>query len=281
MERGMNMLLMYFSQTGSTRRVAEAMAGELAAKGHTVRTLPMEKALPEDISGCDVLGFGTPCFESQAPSPVKNFLSALPYLKGKPAFVFATSGGSPGRVLYDLSRILSLRGASVVTGFMGRGEVHHPAPCLKGRMPGRPDGKDLARARAFAASLHDHLQAGRTDPMPGGRKDVLSPRLGFYELVSLIAQPLLLRILLPRPKTDGSACNGCNLCVKECPAGSISLNPYPVPDSSCIRCYRCQNICPQKAISSSWAFGNIVIFSLYNTLLARLFGDLEPGEHIY
>lgn len=168
-----------------------------------------------------------------------------------------------------------------MAGFMGHGEVHHSAPCLKGRMPGRPDQADLEKARMFAASFDDHLQTSRMSPVSGGRKDALSPRWGFYELVSLIAQPFLLRILLPRPGTDQAACNQCNLCVEECPVGSISLNPYPVPDSTCIRCYRCQNICPQRAISSSWLFGNIVIFLLYNTLFARLFGDVEPGERIY
>lgn len=277
----MNMLLVYFSQTGNTRKVAEAMADELGSKGHTVRALPMGKALPADIAGCDVLGVGTPCFESQAPSFVKRSLSALPFLNGKPAFVFATCGGSPGRVLYDLTRILKARGASVTAGFLGRGEVHHPAPCLKGRMPGRPDRDDLEKAREFAASLHDHLRTGRVSPAPVGRKDALHPAWGFYELVSYIAKPFLLRILLPRPQTDSAACDQCTLCVKQCPAGSMSLAPYPVPDSRCVRCYRCQIICPKKAISSSWVFGNIVIFLLYNTLFARLLGDVEPGERIY
>jgi ferredoxin len=277
----MNMLLVYFSQTGNTRTVAEAMADVFSTKGHIVRALPMKEAQPADIAGCDVMGFGTPCFESQAPKPVKDYLSTLPYLKGKPAFVFATCSGAPGRVLSDLTRILTKRRASVMAGFIGRGTVHHPAPCLMGRMPGRPDQADLEKAQIFAASLADRLQDSRTGPMSGGKKDELSPKWGFYELVSLIAQPFLLRILLPKPETDQAVCNKCNLCVEECPVGSISLNPYPVPDSTCIRCYRCQNICPQKAISSSWMFGNIVIFLLYNTLFARLFGDVKPGERIY
>jgi flavodoxin/ferredoxin len=277
----MNMLLVYFSQTGNTRTVAEAMADAFSIKGHTVRTLSMKDALPSDITGCDVLGVGAPCFESQAPTPVKDYLSSMPYMHAKPSFVFATSGGQPGRVLYDLTRIMQRRGASVMAGFMGRGTVHHPAPSLMGRMPGRPNQADLARARMFAESFANHLQTGRAGPISEGRKDTLSLRWGFYELVALIAQPFLLRILLPKPKIDQALCNNCTVCAQECPMQSITLNPYPVLDGRCIRCYHCQNICPQTAISSSWLLGNIVIFSLYNTLFARLFGDVEPGERIY
>ena len=213
----MNMLLVYFSQTGNTRKVAESMAEAFRDKGHTVRTLSMKEAQPADILSCDVLGMGTPCFESQAPTPVKDFLTALPPLYGKPAFVFATSGGSPGRVLYDLAHIIQGKGASVLAGFMGRGTVHHPAPCLIGRMPGRPSHEDLERAHSFAQAVDRQLQAGGTSVIHEGGKDPLSLNWGFYDLVALIAKPFLLRILLPKPKIDQTLCNQCGICADECP----------------------------------------------------------------
>jgi flavodoxin/NAD-dependent dihydropyrimidine dehydrogenase PreA subunit len=276
-----NILLAYLSQTGNTRKVAETMADELRAGAHKVRTVPMTDLIPADILICDVLGFGSPCFESQAPAPVKAFLSTLPDLKGKPAFVFATTGGAPVRVLHDLARGLRSKGAIVISGLLVRGELHHPAPCLKGRMPGRPDRDDLEKARAFARSINLGLLAGRTASMENGTMNRLDMKWGFYELVSLIAQPFLLRILLPRPIIDTASCSKCGLCVKECPAASMKIDPYPEPDSSCIRCYRCQNVCPKKAIGSSWLLVNMVIFALYNTLFSRLFGDVKPGERIY
>ncbi len=277
----MNILLVDFSQTGNTLKVAESMAEAFRDKGHTVRTLSMKEAQPADILSCDVLGMGTPCFESQAPTPVKDFLKALPPLNRKPAFVFATSGGSPGRVLYDLAHIIQGKGASILAGFMGRGTVHHPAPCLKGRMPGRPNHEDLARALSFAQAVERQLQAGGSSVIHEGEEDPLNLNWGFYDLIALIAQPFLLRILLPKPTLDQTLCNQCRICADECPVQSITLNPYPVLDNRCIRCYHCQNICPQTAVSSSWLMGNIVIFSLYNPLFARLFGDVKPGEHIY
>ena len=277
----MNIALIHFSQTGQTRKVAEAMADGLREKKHTVKILAIRDVKPSDIKNYDLLGVGSPCFESQAPAPVLTWLRAWPALHGKPVFVFSTSGGAPGRVLYDLTRTLRGKGARVIGGFMGRGMVHHPAPCLIGRLPNRPHQEDLAQARTFALAVDRHLQSGNAGTMPDSRPDALKPTWGYFQLIGLIAKPFLLRIVLPKPQLDPGRCNPCQICAKECPAQSITLAPYPVVDGRCIRCYHCQNVCPQKALNESWWYGNLVIFALYNTFFARLFGDLKPGESIY
>jgi flavodoxin/NAD-dependent dihydropyrimidine dehydrogenase PreA subunit len=281
MECEMNITLVYFSQTGQTLKVAEAMAESLREKKHTVKVLAMRKVKPADIKNCDVLGVGSPCFESQAPTPVLDWLGKWPVLYGKPAFVFATAGGAPGRVLYDLTKMLRGKGGKVMGGFMGRGMVHHPAPCLTGRLPDRPNSDDLADARSFAGAVERHLKSGNAGTMPVSRPDALKPTWGYFQLIGLIAKPFLLRIVLPKPKLDESRCNQCNICARECPVQSIILTPYPVLDGNCIRCYHCQNVCPQKALNESWWYGNLVIWLLYNRIVARLFGDLKPDESIY
>ena len=119
----MNITLIYFSQTGNTRQVAQAMAEAFCQAGHAPRTISLKKATPQDALTGDLLGVGSPCFSSQAPTPVKAFLQALPPLESRRAFIFATSGGAPGRVLYDLAGLLQGKGAEVVGGFLARGEV--------------------------------------------------------------------------------------------------------------------------------------------------------------
>ena len=74
--------LIHFSQTGNTRRVAETMAEALRAGGHAARTVSLTMATPRDAATSDLLGVGTPCFASQAPTPVKAFLRTLPPLAG-------------------------------------------------------------------------------------------------------------------------------------------------------------------------------------------------------
>ncbi len=277
----MKIALIYFSQTGNTRRIGEAMAQVFREAGHVTRIVSLKKATPEDAITSDLIGIGTPCFSSQAPTPIKAFLHNLPILDKKPAFVFATSGGAPGRVLYDLTRLLQNKGANVIGGFLARGECHHPAPCLHGRMPDRPNADDFAQAQRFATAVIEHVSAGRSGSVVESRSDAFQPRGGFYDLVALISTDSFLRLMLPEPKADLTRCTQCEWCVHECPMHNITLQPYPVLGDRCIRCYRCLTGCPQQAFEANWRLGNLAILAFYNTTFERWFGDLKPGESIY
>ncbi len=277
----MDVTMITFSQTGNTRKVAEAMSTALSRAGHSVHHVSLENAVPEDGVRGDLLGVGAPCFSSQAPTPVKKFLQTLPPLNGRQAFVFATSGGAPGRTLYDMTCLLKEKGADVVGGFLARGELYYPAPCLVGRFPGRPDADDLERARLFAVSLAEHVSAGATGPFAGSRPDALKPGKGLYDFVALTSGDSLMRLLMPEPKHDQAKCDQCEWCAGECPTDNITMHPYPFLGVQCIRCYRCSTGCPQEAYEVDWRFGNIAVWSLYNTLFERWFGDLEPGEPMY
>lgn len=277
----MNVTMVCFSQTGNTRRVAEAMAAAFRAAGHTPQIVSLKEATPQHATTGNLLGIGTPCLSSQAPTPMKAFLRSLPQLDGRRAFVFATSGGAPGRVSYDLTRLLRDRGAEVVGGFLTRGEVHHPAPCLTGRMAGRPNEEDLADARGFAAAVAEHVSSGRAGPVDIGRPDAFRPGRGFYDLVAAISTDGFLRFMLPEPETDPARCNQCGWCVRQCPTQNIVLEPHPVLADRCIRCYRCTTGCPQEALTTDWRWGNLAVWAFYNTALERWFGDLKPGERIY
>ena len=52
----MDVTLIYFSQTGNTRRVAETMAGAFREAGHSTRTISFKKVVPEDATKGDLLG---------------------------------------------------------------------------------------------------------------------------------------------------------------------------------------------------------------------------------
>ncbi len=277
----MDVTMIYFSQTGNTRKVAETMATAFQEAGHSARTVPLKEATADDVTKSDLLGVGTSCMTSQAPTPIKEFLHNLPPLEGRRTFVFATSGGASGRVLYDLTHLLRGKGADVAGGVLIRGEVHHPAPCLLGHFRGRPNAEDLNRARRFATAVAEPISAVRSSPLAESRPEAIKPRWGFYDLVASLSSDRLQRVLLPEPKLDPDRCDLCEWCVNECPMDNITMQPHPILGGKCIRCYRCLTGCPQKAFNVNWRFSNLAILSLYNTSFVRWFGDVEPGEQVY
>ncbi|MDJ0876729.1 MAG: flavodoxin domain-containing protein [Desulfobacterales bacterium] len=170
-----------FSQTGNTRKVAKAMADALRGLGHEVHSVSFKKVGRNDFRGVDLVGLGAPCFESQAPTPMRQFLASLPSLVHTRAFVFATSGGAPGRVLQDLALPLKKKGAHVLGGFLCRGTCYHPVPCLEGRFPDRPNAGDLEKARRFARSVATLAAAGEMTSLPDeNRVDLLRPGWSLY-----------------------------------------------------------------------------------------------------
>ncbi len=276
----MRVNIICFSQTGNTRKVARDMAGVFKQDGHDVGYISFRKAGYRHFTEADLIGVGAPCFESQAPEPVRTFLKPLPHLEGKKAFVFATSGGGPGRVLYDLARPLMDAGADVIGGFLCRGTCYYPVPCLVNRFPDRPDQADLADARFFARSVLEHVTSGRAGPLPETRPDALKHGFGFYHMLAVLLKDPLIRAVMPEPVLDPEKCDECRWCFHACPTGSIVLSPLPQIGSTCIRCYRCMNGCRPQALSVKWGISNFLTWTLYNKTFERWLGDIQPGEKI-
>jgi flavodoxin/ferredoxin len=273
--------LIYFSQTGNTRKVARALGEAFDGEGHDLKSVTLRKARPEDAARADLVGVGTPCFMSRAPKPVLDYLEGLPSLDGRKAMVFATSGGGPGRVLYEMTERLRQKGAEVVGGIIIRGECFHPYPAILGRFPGRPDERDFEEAREFARKVSGHISAGRPGPLPDSRPDARSPGRGFYDFVAKVNTDEANRKLVAGPVVDPEKCNQCEWCANICPAKNISMDPYPCLGDKCLLCFRCYTGCPKKAFSLDMKTGNFLTHMFYNTLFERYLGDVKPGEKFY
>ncbi|MFC2014773.1 DUF362 domain-containing protein [Chloroflexota bacterium] len=74
--------------------------------------------------------------------------------------------------------------------------------------------------------------------------------------------------LSPKPVIDVMICNNCGTCVKQCPVNPKAVNWFGEDKSRppthkydrCIRCYCCQELCPEEAINVKETILSRVIF---------------------
>ena len=144
----MKALVIYYSFTGNTRKVAEAMAAELGADLKQVR----DEVNPQDYN---LICIGTPVYGSSCAWPVKRFLRRLPRLDNKKIAAFCTmaSTGDEGAFRF-IRKAVEEKGASFLGGFScpgGTSPLLFFGPKLMAR--GHPDEQDLERCREFARGL--------------------------------------------------------------------------------------------------------------------------------
>ncbi len=74
----MRILIVYFSQTRNTEKIAEAMFEALSTHGHEVRLERVEGIAPDLLDDYDLIFLGSACHDADLAQPVKHFLEAIP-----------------------------------------------------------------------------------------------------------------------------------------------------------------------------------------------------------
>jgi flavodoxin len=147
----MNALIVYHSQFGNTRQVAEAIA-EVIRRAGAARTLAAEKLTGKDLEEADLVVMGTPTHRMNLPEAVRPVFEKLPrrILRGVPVAAFDTSYKMSAilarftaakRVDRKLRRLGGKRLLSPETFHVNR---HHEGPLYD---------SEIERARAWAETI--------------------------------------------------------------------------------------------------------------------------------
>ena len=73
----MKILIIYFSQTGNTKKIAEAIH-EITSKNHDSTLERIKKVKIEDLVNFDLIFIGSACHDSDLAKPVLRFLKKIP-----------------------------------------------------------------------------------------------------------------------------------------------------------------------------------------------------------
>lgn len=226
----MKLKCVYFSPTGTTRRIIKAITDGLQVESveNYDLTLPEDRDLALTCNSDDLLMVGVPVYAGRVPSLLLPVFEKISGIDTKAIFV-----GVYGNRDYD-DALLELKDLFQENGFVGIaagafiGE-HSYTDQLAG---GRPDEDDLLVASAFGRDIKHKLDNKElTSLYVKGNKP-------YKEKVPGVAMG---------PKTHDK-CTQCGLCAAKCPTAAINLHDAKIVDeTACIKCNSCVKICPVQA----------------------------------
>ncbi|MBU2549162.1 MAG: EFR1 family ferrodoxin [Proteobacteria bacterium] len=267
----MKSLIICFSQTGHTRKVAECIQRGIAEAAGPCDLVELSAVDTASLADYDLVGLGCPVFYYKEPFNVRDFIESLPELPGKHWFFFCTHGAVLGNTFHSVKDRLNPKGI-VVIGYhdtYADGVIpFYPYPVLTS---GHPDAVDLEQAVAFGRDI-----ASRRARIAAGEVDILPELEPASQEVVEHAQALSMEFMdgmFPRLSIDADRCIQCQTCEMACPVGGIDvLAEPPRLQSPCIYCWNCVKTCPESAIRADWSMMVEVAkvnFAMYRRLLDK------------
>lgn len=243
-------IIVYFSQGGTTSRVAEAIASGLQLAEYKVDMYNIKDGSTPEIRDYDILGIGSPVYYYRPPFNVMDYLNGLPDLNGISAFVFVLYSTYQGDTSTTIRRILTHKGAREVGYFHCRGDDSFLGYLKMGYLfsPGHPVKEELAQARDFGRKLGANV-AGEHYVKPEDDR----PPAAVYRMERFLLNQWMCKTIYSRFFTaDEKKCNRCGLCIKLCPTKNLTEDErgYPRWGHDCMACLTCELKCPEDAVSS-------------------------------
>ncbi len=230
--------LIYFSPTGTTRKVLESIAAGIFhdAVEHIDLTLPGGNGGAVQFLPDDLVIIGAPVYGGRLPAEVvKRFRE----IKGDmtPAVPVVVYGNRDFEdSLLELKDLASESGFIPVAGGAFIGE-HSFATKELPIATGRPDHLDVQKAMNFGAAIKDKVSNLQSNDV---KIDLLIPGRFPYEGGA--------RAMTVSPVTDTEKCTVCGICAGVCPTSAITVDDRVTTKvEPCIRCCACIKYCPEGA----------------------------------
>lgn len=231
--------VLYFSPTGNTLRVLQALVGALPqqpVEWHPCNTPAEREAVPA-FAPDDILVWGSPVYAGKLPNKLVPWWRTHLRGCGNPAVLLCTFGNRGFDNALAEMQSVALEGgccpvaaAAVVSSHAFDGSIGE----------GRPSAEELAELRRWGAQIRFDRTEGLQ--LPG------SASAPYYQPLREDLQPAVFLKAVPRFDTD--RCIRCGECAVRCPMGSITLTPegYPAGQGICIKCMACVRHCPEGAV---------------------------------
>lgn len=236
----------YFSPTGTTKKVLTAVAGCLSMElglpkeEYDFTPLRARKEGVEFVQG-DIVVFGVPTYAGRIPNVLLKYLATVK-ADGALAVPVALYGNRNfDDCLIELRNLLEENGFHTVAGAAFIGEHSFSTVLAKER----PDVKDMLLAGQFAARTAEKIKkiTDLSELKPVEVKGE-TPIRTYYQPRDRKGNPIDIRKVKPKTKPF---CMNCGICADVCPMGSISRENVAEVPGICIKCGACSKKCPVGA----------------------------------
>jgi Pyruvate/2-oxoacid:ferredoxin oxidoreductase delta subunit len=285
MEQYSKLIIYYFSGTGNSANVARWMANAAEKKGMiaTLINIAESNRLHIPVPPADTLvAFCSPVHGFNYPPVMQAFIRRFPKGNNSVLLLNTRAGmligkfitpGLSGITFYLAALILWLKGYRIKAMF----PVDLPSNWISVH-PGLNE-----RTVKYMHERNRERVTKFTNKTLEGGKDFRSVR----EIIQdVLISPISLgyyfagRFFIAKTYYTNTACNNCNLCVKQCPVNAIKIvDNRPFWTFHCESCMHCMSYCPHKAIET--AHGPIIGFAILFSLVIWSAFELRFGKTLH
>ena len=251
----MKVLILYFSATGNTARIAEIIKAQFKKEGVKVTmsdiTPLRERQSKIDFEPYKAIVFGAPVHSRRAPRVMREWLRTLDG-QGKKCSMFFTYGGfGVHPTHYSTRQILKDQNFIVVSSgeFLGAHTFN-----LGGwrALEDRPDELDFEMVKDFVGLTYKRF-TGEDDRILGELE-----KTEYTEELLDSVETSRFKVLTQLPTRGGEECSMCLVCEELCPTGAMEAESGEADKKKCIACLACVSNCPEEVLkindmSNSWS----------------------------
>lgn len=237
----------YFSATGTTEKVVEFIANEVAQTigaecGIIDFTLPGARVGTLGFSTNDLVIFGTPVIAGRVPNVLLKYLDQIAGSGALAVPIVLYGNRDYDDALIELRDILEKGGLHTIAAAAFVGEHSFSDSLAKGR----PDEADMEKAGVFAGEIIKKISSINDIAAlsPIFVKGTPEPYRGYYQPRDRQGNPVDIRKVKP---LTNDKCDNCLICAEVCPMGSISYDNVREYTGICIKCGACIKRCPVHA----------------------------------
>lgn len=246
----MELHILTFSPTGTSRRVAEGIAKGIGGQDMHFTDITRQTSVSQDFNSDQLLLVCVPVYGGHVAPTAMQRLDAI---RGNdtPAVPVVVYGNRHyEQALEELSSFLTERGFRTMAAATFIGE-HSYSTEQTPIAVGRPDAADILFAEQFGQEIAKKWNEGRiaetidASAIEQPHQDA-GTMMHFKQTVMTWIQS---GVPMPAsPLADTSLCNACGTCADLCPTSAISRsNPQETDASLCIKCCACVKGCPANA----------------------------------